>query len=346
MTRSMTLLPACFALLHLGTSLRLPPSPDETGASEAESLDDDESAVGTETGLPDISEFEQLWTERYHSERRLNEPMPYGVKLVLGVFSQPYQTEYRKVLQRTWLRQKGVCLWRPGPPDETCRVHVAFVFGNSGNGDRVPLGADTSEATAVQARTAAGSFVVDVPENMNRGKTFAWFQAASKAFPWATHIGKCDMDTYPFLHKLIGRMHEHACVTGTPYEFAGRAYVCNGGAPDTCHGYSGYFENSCAPHNCEQAYDSPEEHKILVSRRGQPFVYFGGPFYMMSRKLVEQVVRPGGWWETHKDKSEDHTTAKAVDVTAAELNFCVSTWRPDAWYHKGDEVSSEYANAL
>mmetsp|Transcript_97835 Transcript_97835/g.285518 ORF Transcript_97835/g.285518 Transcript_97835/m.285518 type:complete len:332 (+) Transcript_97835:67-1062(+) len=329
MTRSFMLLPACFVLLHLGTSLRLPPSPDETAAIDVFSSDDAESAVGTQMGLPNISEFQRVWTQRYHSEHRLNEPTPNGVKLVLGVFSQPYQTEYRKVLQRTWLRQKGVCLWRPGPPDETCRVHVAFVFGNSGNGDRVPLGADTSEATAVQARTAAGSFVVDVPENMNRGKTFAWFQAASKAFPWATHIGKCDMDTYPFLHKLLARMSSRRCVKND-HEFAGQ--------------YTGLFNNSCAPRACETNYDAPEQRMQFISRPSEPFVHVGGQFYLMSRRLAQKVARPGSFWEAHRNWPEGHAISRAIDATATEHKFCVFPWLPDSWYHHGEEVGSDFAN--
>eukprot|EP00747_Dinoflagellata_sp_TGD_P210388 gnl/TRDRNA2_/TRDRNA2_83662_c0_seq1.p1 gnl/TRDRNA2_/TRDRNA2_83662_c0~~gnl/TRDRNA2_/TRDRNA2_83662_c0_seq1.p1 ORF type:complete len:202 (+),score=14.19 gnl/TRDRNA2_/TRDRNA2_83662_c0_seq1:517-1122(+) len=65
---------------------------------------------------------------------------------------------------------------------------------------------------------------LNITENMNNGKTLAFFKYVSSTFNWATHIGKMDMDTYPFLQKLITSFNDNA---GDPCEsYVG---VCYGG---------------------------------------------------------------------------------------------------------------------
>jgi len=329
MTRStMLLLVWCSMPHHLGTSLRMPPAGDPS-SDDALPEDGTNELLSRDNGLPPRSEFARAWQMRYEAEHRLNESMPSGVQLVLGVFTQPWQTEYRKVLRQTWLNQTGVCLWRAGPPASNCSVHVAFVYGNRGQGSKVPADADLSPSNEAAARVEPGSFVLNVEENMNAGKTFAWFQAAAKAFPWATHIAKCDMDAYPFLHKLVKKMSDRACMGPTPYEYAG--------APS--FGSNNSFNSTCTPHQCENAY--------AFTFRGKYFSHMSGALYMLSHKLVEAVVRPGGWWEAHKGGGhEDMKTGKVIDIAAAEHGFCVSTWIPDAHYHGGQQVSEVYANSF
>mmetsp|Transcript_143361 Transcript_143361/g.348148 ORF Transcript_143361/g.348148 Transcript_143361/m.348148 type:complete len:328 (-) Transcript_143361:81-1064(-) len=325
MAPSVMLLLACCVLLHLGTSLRLPPLTD---ATEADDFDYD-AEVTVRKKLPNISAFERDWKRAYYSERKKTEPMsdgPDGLKLVLGVFTEANQTEYRKVVRRTWLQQQGVCLYRPGPLDPSCTVYVAFVVGNR---IKTPPGANTSSATQLKARVPPGSFGVDVEENTNEGKAFAWFQAASREFPWATHIAKCDIDTYPFLHKLLARMSSRRCVKND-HEFAGQ--------------YTGLFNNSCAPRACETNYDAPEQRMQFISRPSEPFVHVGGQFYLMSRRLAQKVARPGSFWEAHRNWPEGHAISRAIDATATEHKFCVFPWLPDSWYHHGEEVGSDFAN--
>jgi len=354
MARSTVLLLAWrFISLHLGASLRLAPADGEPSEIVTPKIPLHRAGVFEHLDwLPSFAEFERVWQARYRSEHRLNESMPSGVKLVLGIFAAPWQTKYRDVVRRTWLNQTGVCLLGAGPPAPDCGVHVAFVYGSSGQGERVPLEGDPqdpdlSPGSEAAARGEPGSFVLGVEENMNRGKTFAWFRAAVEAFPWATHIAKGDMDMYPFLHKLVKRMSDRACLGPTPYEYAGRAYACPETKPD-CHGGGGLFTSSCPPHPCEEVYDSPEERRSPMARHhGQPFAFFGGPLYIMSPKLVAKMVRPGGWWESHQAGGfEDMTTSMAVDVTAANESLCVSTWRPDAYFHGADFAWEEYANSF
>merc|ERR1719443_2803066 len=45
-------------------------------------------------------------------------------------------------------------------------------------------------------------------ENMDDGKTFAWFEYASRAYPWADYIAKMDMDTFPFPVRIASKLPE------------------------------------------------------------------------------------------------------------------------------------------
>mmetsp|Transcript_97408 Transcript_97408/g.303346 ORF Transcript_97408/g.303346 Transcript_97408/m.303346 type:complete len:333 (+) Transcript_97408:73-1071(+) len=328
---TMMFLAWCCLLQHLGTSLRMPPA---DGPFSDSALPED--AASASLSLPRTillpsspSEFARVWQMRYKSEHRLTEPMPSNVQLVLGIFTQPWQTEYRKVMRQTWLNQTGVCLWRAGSPASHCSVHVAFVYGNRGQGTGAPPGVDVSLSNEAAARAEPGSFVLNIEETMNGGKTFVWFQAAAKAFPWATHIAKCDMDAYPFLHKLIKKMSDRARMGPTPYEYAGApAYVRNKS-----------FSSACTPHQSEKGYD--------LTFRGQYFSHMSGSLYILSQRLVETLVRPSGWWAANPGGGhEDMKTSMAIEIAAAEHGFCVSTWNTGAHYHGGDQVSEVYANSF
>eukprot|EP00408_Alexandrium_pacificum_P066944 CAMPEP_0171168032 /NCGR_PEP_ID=MMETSP0790-20130122/7505_1 /TAXON_ID=2925 /ORGANISM="Alexandrium catenella, Strain OF101" /LENGTH=353 /DNA_ID=CAMNT_0011632867 /DNA_START=100 /DNA_END=1161 /DNA_ORIENTATION=- len=344
------ILACCFISLHSGASLRMVPEYAEPSETAIPKIPKNAAGqVGYLDRLPNLTEFERVWQNRYRSEHRLKEPMPPGVKLVLGIQAVPWQTEFRNVLRRTWLNQTGVCLLGAGPPPSDCSVHVAFVFGSFGQGDRIPEDADLSPSNEAAAREEPGAFVLKgVAEKMNHGKVFEWFRVAVEAFPWATHIAKGDMDMYPFLHKLVKRTSDRACRGPTPYEYAGRAYSCPEGMDCHGNGYGGQFNSSCPPHQCEKVYDSDEERRGPLARHhGQAFAYMGGPLYIMSRKLAEAMVRPDGWYANHiMEDHEDMKASMAIDITAASESFCVSTWNPDAYYHMGEQASKHYANSF
>merc|ERR1719433_33144 len=59
---------------------------------------------------------------------------------------------------------------------------------------------------------------------MNSGKSFEFFSYAATAYKWATHIGKMDLDSFPYLHKLTTSLHEHmnsscGAYIGVPMDF-------------------------------------------------------------------------------------------------------------------------------
>jgi len=282
-------------------------------------------------GLPKkLEDFTRVWTERYKQERHLLEPLPSSVQLILGVMTTAHQGAYRNVIRQTWLNQKGVCYWTHRPK-EGCSVYVAFVIGKT-----APPSMQISQSKLEKAQNEEGMLVLDVEENMNDGKSFVWFSTALKTFPWATHVGKMDMDTYPFLHKLLGRMDQNrSCVNQTsPYELIGRPdYFCTGKQhyPETCK-----FLNPCPSKDCLGQFHS----KLDTVQIGAPWRYLLGQFYILSLPLVQQVN-----WDPQKG-NEDVVVSKAVDQAMRHLHSCVALRRLDAFVHEHKPVDAAYANNI
>merc|ERR1719277_277825 len=108
-------------------------------------------------------------------------------------------------------------------------------------------------------------------------KVKLWFQAAVREFPWATHYGKLDTDTFPYFNSLISRL---------PIPSA------------TCESYFGAIVKS---HGCGlkdsrsiPAYDNQGQTILFSdsaasSRRRQlnaRHVCMHGSFYVISQKLA------------------------------------------------------------
>eukprot|EP00421_Protoceratium_reticulatum_P042743 CAMPEP_0168444680 /NCGR_PEP_ID=MMETSP0228-20121227/45174_1 /TAXON_ID=133427 /ORGANISM="Protoceratium reticulatum, Strain CCCM 535 (=CCMP 1889)" /LENGTH=87 /DNA_ID=CAMNT_0008459131 /DNA_START=39 /DNA_END=298 /DNA_ORIENTATION=+ len=68
-------------------------------------------------------------------------------------------------------------------------------------------------------------------ENMNNGKSYTFFQYASNAWKWATHIGKTDLDTYPYFDKFVDSVSHHHD-GDTCEEFLGHPNFCT--TPGIC----------------------------------------------------------------------------------------------------------------
>merc|ERR1712107_247725 len=52
--------------------------------------------------------------------------------------------------------------------------------------------------------------------------TISIFSAFLQKFPWATHIGKLDTDTFPYVNRLVGRVPEgRYSIVGQIYDFHG-----------------------------------------------------------------------------------------------------------------------------
>jgi len=182
-----------------------------------------------------------------------------------------------------------------------------------------------------QVHKEKGILVLDTPENMNRGKSFLWFATALELFPWATHVGKMDMDTYPFLHKLVYRMDlDRQCTSQDgPYEFIGR--------PDNWCGtrHCKNFTNHCSPRDCATQFTSDFETVPL----GEGWHYLAGELYILSLPLVRQIA-----WNPHTKGNEDIRMSQAVDRAARLNHFCVVLRRPAAWYHRTLVSDAGFAN--
>merc|ERR1719335_838675 len=111
-----------------------------------------------------------MWHDMRGKEiKENNGAMSTNVKLVLGVFSTANQKNYEDVIVETWWRQPGVCILTPESKsrysfrDDGCSVYVAFIHGNSGN----ELRSQNNDTNVI---------TLDCKENMNGGKSHAWFQ--------------------------------------------------------------------------------------------------------------------------------------------------------------------------
>jgi len=236
--------------------------------------------------------------------------------------SVPQEFDYRKVLRSTWMNQRGVCYWSEEGPREGCSVYVAFVMGRHGAGtdhDGHPYSrVEMSDSELAEAHNESGALILDIEENMNNGKTFAWFDAAREKFPWATHIGKMDLDTYPHLHRLVPSIDDRTCkVSSEPYEYFGRP-TC---AFLLCNKFRSFGPLCSRPEACTFKVDFPLAHGS--------FEFMSGAFYALSMPLVERIP----WKNVSRKGIEDHMMAKAIYDTAKNQSFCVAARMMTDWWH-------------
>lgn len=200
-------------------------------------------------------------------------------RVVVGVFSQTGRTDepYRRVIRSTWMQQPLVCLLSElGANDSQCRFFVTFVLGNCSN--------CTGEADTT---------VLPIKENMNEGKTPAWFHYAARQYTRATHIVKMDQDAFPHLSHILSLLQN---VSGPcPRVFGGRPWFRS----VSWEQWRPWFHQlSCTPQG-----------------RGPPlFHYMHGGLYFMSRQLALELSEDGGWWRTsgNRGEPEDVVTSEAV----------------------------------
>eukprot|EP00123_Amoebidium_parasiticum_P006776 comp17648_c0_seq1/m.17418 comp17648_c0_seq1/g.17418 ORF comp17648_c0_seq1/g.17418 comp17648_c0_seq1/m.17418 type:complete len:562 (-) comp17648_c0_seq1:666-2351(-) len=114
------------------------------------------------------------------------------LRIVYGTFSMAKLYEFREVHRRTWHKFPQVCK-RSFDQAETeskpCSILPVFVVG-------LPANEEEAKLIAEENSTYGDLVVLNIPENMNNGKSLAWWQHAARAFPHATHVAKGDMDTF------------------------------------------------------------------------------------------------------------------------------------------------------
>mmetsp|Transcript_59452 Transcript_59452/g.159208 ORF Transcript_59452/g.159208 Transcript_59452/m.159208 type:complete len:349 (-) Transcript_59452:88-1134(-) len=291
---------------------------EETAASQSTLDHFLVKGAGVKSGkLPPPEILERLWRRNLQKERQSG-PFPPDVKIVLGVFASETDPRYSEVVslvRQTWFSQRGVCPLRLGMTQE-CTVYVAFVLGTALSGyqpDREP-----------------DVLVLDVAENMNKGKTFAFFEAVSRLYPWATHVGKMDTDTFPYLHRLSESLHAHAKSSKCPNHFVGDPMN---------HARCGYWD-WCPPASCSLPVGE-DFLKFDRSRADGPhcWSYMQGGMYVVSSGLLRSVaVRGHTIWDNWQTGVEDVVTGRVIGLYAKIHELCVSTWNPYAW----DHLSSMY----
>merc|ERR1719277_2178677 len=205
------------------------------------------------------------------------------------------------------MRQRGVCnLLGEGVPRAGCSVYAAFVIGRVG-----------------EAHLSDGLYL-DVEENMNDGKTFAFFSLAVRQFPWATHIAKMDMDVFPLLHKVVTSLYGSDKPFTAKYEFWG---VKRG-----THACTRDPSGRSFTENCPAGSDA---------KRLPCADMVNGGLYGLSRDLALEATEPGGHWAEENTGPEDGVTSTRLREWSREHGKCVSMWMmADSYFHMTGSIGS------
>lgn len=273
--------------------------------------------------LPEFKSFKKDFIKRRNVELfdEVDSRIPGtgDLKMIIGVWTRPYMKMYREVVRQTWMTQSNVCPLRDGP-QEDCSIYTTFVMGTSGDGvtplSGMPL------AYFEDARSEQDMMLLHTVEKMKHAKMLEYFYKAAKENPWATHVAKVDMQTYPLIPKLITRMYEQrAC--HYKYELIGEPMRCNRTADNDCD-MPEFWNKACRISDC-----------IMT---GRPFDYIAGPFVAMSRQLAFESMHPERSLFAKRVnlgivEPEDRALARSLFDFAWDHDECVHVWDPIAMHH-------------
>lgn len=232
-----------------------------------------------------------------HSTLAQNSGKTAHLRLVIGVFSRAgrHDAPYRQVIRSTWMQQRGVCTLPSAGPASDCNVYATFVVGNNG-------GWSTGEGDLT---------VLPMKENMNGGKTRAWFEHATTHYGWATHVAKMDTDAFPYVQLILTALGGFAASCDNVY----------GGVPVTCTG-----EAYCPPRGCGYSVGDDFMQYRYRGNMADCFSYMQGGFYVLSFGLAANASKSGGWWhrESKRCFPEDALSGRAIQHFARESGICVA----------------------
>lgn len=191
---------------------------------------------------------------------------PDRCSFLLGVFSTAGERQGRDTLRKLWKDSS-----RGGFGG--CQVHPVFVLGKS----------------AIDITSELSSFediiVLEETENMNDGKTFAWFKYSHHHLQNYTWVGKADMDTFLNLRALS------IALATVPQQ----------------ESYGGVLVNDFI--RCGQYSFCPH---------GLP--YFSGSFYFLSRDVISLIMERG-FAEVRKKGPEDLQTGLWVRKLGTTIHY-------------------------
>eukprot|EP00747_Dinoflagellata_sp_TGD_P145664 gnl/TRDRNA2_/TRDRNA2_176609_c0_seq3.p1 gnl/TRDRNA2_/TRDRNA2_176609_c0~~gnl/TRDRNA2_/TRDRNA2_176609_c0_seq3.p1 ORF type:complete len:354 (-),score=16.56 gnl/TRDRNA2_/TRDRNA2_176609_c0_seq3:22-1083(-) len=157
-----------------------------------------------------------LWRDgrRLNNTKVHRDPLD-RLKLVIGIMTPINQPLLRQIHRDTWMQHDGVCPLSMRMND-TCHTFPVFLYANHSL-EALP---DTDRHDAIiltdvpeDADLRSGYREPDSSENETPGmrassflKTPSWMRYAQHQFPWATHIVKMDMDTYPFIRQIQNQL--------------------------------------------------------------------------------------------------------------------------------------------
>jgi len=253
--------------------------------------------------VPGLSRFKSQWNtfmgmERFKARLQRQPQKPTNVAVVVGVFSRAgcEDVPFRQAIRSSWMTLPEVCALTPAGPKPHCSLYVTFVVGQSGKADE-----DSSEPDLT---------VLPMEENLNCGKTPAWFNFAATQYTWATHIVKMDMDAFPFVSSLLASMRS----------FRNKCQNVFGGRPWS--------------HRAEEPAWQGQQVPGL-----QPGSWMQGGLFLLTPQLALNASAPGGWWveESKKCRPEDLVAGLAIHNYGVNNNVCVAALKfrtLDQYWHK------------
>jgi len=272
---------------------------------------------------PKLAEFKRIFIRRRNIELFDDDSAriraPQGLQMVLGVWTKPYQKAYREVVRETWMTQDAVCPLKDGP-QEGCHIYTTFVLGTSGDG-KAPL-----EGLPLLyfdgAKSEADMMLLKTPEARKHAKSLEFFYRTAQENPWATHVAKLDMMTYPLVPKLLNRMWENK-YCAQKYQLLGEPMRCNRTQDNDCD-MPEFTSKMCRIPDCKHA--------------ERPFDYIAGPFLAMSRDLAIEAFHPTTSLYARRVgmgivESEDHAVARNIHDWGFEKSECIQVWDPVAVSH-------------
>jgi len=156
-------------------------------------------------------------------------------KLLIGVPSIWYESNYRDVHRRTWMSDSGVCKVSDKSPN--CKVYVTFVLGRNNSAVDAQVAAEAKREgdiivpeltpelnstlklwTDVRSGLACmdpvdsnHKFDITGTRMVQEFKSALWLLHASKHYPWATHVAKSDSDNYPVIGTILNDLATASC---------------------------------------------------------------------------------------------------------------------------------------
>lgn len=233
-------------------------------------------------------------------------------KVLMAIFTTLSWRDYqiRELLRATWMRHPDVCAAQRMNMIENCTIGVLFLAG-----ERAKKG---SSAKFLAAEPDV--MVLNMPENMNRGKTFNWFFDATRGplsaqFQWAEYIAKVDNDVFVHVANFIDSL---------PVNTACQAYL---GKPWTCRG------KTCPNKNC----GPPINHNYTQYKSESIgcWTYMQGGLYALSRELAFDIAEQDGFFFAHRIGHEDVLTGQAVAdwVRRKGTGSCIHVWNSSEIAH-------------
>lgn len=173
--------------------------------------------------------FQQMEAE-VQKPVRVKEPVP-PVHLLVVTITMSHEMAYREVHRRTWMSRPGVCRLNASAlePPAGCRLYATFAVGSVGgdgimdaevdeearrHGDVVRVNATDPQPLYVPVE--GRQFVPLDTKARQKEKDSAVLLFFRRHWPWATFVGKMDLDNHPRIDNILAdlQLAEQERVTG------------------------------------------------------------------------------------------------------------------------------------